>query len=99
MGCAYLVLGAAALIRSFTPVALILAVAMVIGAYFTGRTVPDFQVRSDQLLRVCGVGLLMIAAGVAADMAGGPHALGWASVVMAYCAGNRLRAAGVGPAA
>lgn len=73
MGCAYLVLGAAALVRSFTPVALILAVAMVIGAYFTGRTVPDFQVRSDQLLRVCGVGLLVVAAGAAGDISG------WAS--------------------
>ena len=99
MGFAYLALAAAAILRSFTPLALVLAVAMMIGAYFTGRTVPDFQIRSDQLLRVCGVGLFMIVAGTAADVAGGPHALGWASVVMAYCAGNRLRAAGIGPAA
>jgi hypothetical protein len=35
-------------------------------------------------------------AGVVADIAGGSHALGWASVVMAYCAGNRFRASGIG---
>ena len=37
----------------------------------------------------------MIIVGIAADVTGGSRALEWASVAMAYCGGNRLRAAGV----
>lgn len=96
MGLAYLLLAAIAVARSPTPMAVIVATGMMIGAFLTGRTVPDFQVRSDEILRVSRLGLIVIVAAVAMDMAGGSHALGWAYVVMSYCAGNRLRAAGFG---
>lgn len=53
----------------------------------------------NQIPRVLGIGISVPAAGLLADTAGGLQALEWAAVVMAYCAGDRLRAAAIGPAA
>jgi hypothetical protein len=98
LGAVYALLALIALARSGTIVMAALAIAMLLGAYITSRTIPDFQVRRDQILQVCGLGLVVIMGGTIVDMTGSPHALEWASVVMPYCAGNRLRAAGIGPA-
>jgi hypothetical protein len=96
LGVVYLLLAAIALARAPTPLAVMLALGMMLGAYLTARTIPDIHVGRGEILRVCGVGLVVMLAGVVADIAGGSHALGWASVVMAYCAGNRFRASGIG---
>jgi hypothetical protein len=97
LGVLYILLALVALARSETDATAAISIAMMLGAYLTSRTIPDIQVQRDQILRVCGI--VVLAAGMIADTIGGPHALGWASVVMAYCAGNRLRAAGIGPVA
>jgi FtsH-binding integral membrane protein len=99
LGISYVLLALIAVARSATVVTAAIALAMMLGAYLTGRTIPDIQVSQSEILRVCGMGLLVIAVGIVVDIVGGSHALEWASVVMAYCAGNRLRAAGIGPAA
>ena len=96
LAAAYLLLAAVAVARLRTPLVVVFAAAMTIGAYLTGRTVPDVYVRREAILQVCGVGLLIIIFGIAADVTGGSRALEWASIAMAYCAGNRLRAAGCG---
>jgi hypothetical protein len=99
MGALYGLLACVALARSATITGAAIAVSMVVGAYFTSRTIPDAYVRPKQIFRVCRVGLVLVAIGTAVDLTGQPRALAWALVVMAYCAGNRLRAAGIGPAA
>lgn len=96
MGAAYAFLAIVAVLRAPGAVVAATAIAMALGAYATGRTVPDFQIPSGRIVEACGLGLLVVAVGVAADLIGGSGALGWASVVMAYCAGNRLKAAGFG---
>jgi hypothetical protein len=78
--------------------AVAVSLGMMLGAYLTARTIPDIHVRPDEIVRVCGVGLVVLLAGAIVDITGGSHALEWASVVMAYCAGNRFRAAGIGSA-
>lgn len=98
LGLAYLLLATVALARSHDLVTMIIAAGLMLGGYLTGRTVPDAFVSRDAVLRICLVGLVVIAAGFVADVAGGSRALQWASIVMAYCAGNRLKAAGIGVA-
>lgn len=96
LGTAYLLLAAIAVIRSPGPVMALAAVGVMLGAYLTSRTIPDAFVSRDAVFRICAVGLVVIAIGIVADAAGGSRALGWAAIVMAYCAGNRLKAAGIG---
>jgi hypothetical protein len=96
MGIVYALLAAIAVARSETPLAVLFAAAIMIGSYLTGRTIPDFYVPQNAIFRVCGVGLMVMTAGFAVDLVGGSKAIGWALVVMAYCAGNRLKAAGLG---
>ncbi|MBX9730656.1 MAG: hypothetical protein K2X59_04950 [Sphingomonas sp.] len=97
LGCLYLLVGFVAVLRLENFVVAAVAVAIVIGSYFTARTIPDLQIRQDQILKVCRVGAVVLSIGAIVDLVGGPHALEWAAVVMAYCAGNRLRAAAIGP--
>lgn len=94
MALAYALLAAIAVAREQSLVSLILAVAMAVGAYSTGRVVMDVHIPATMILRACGIGAVVLVAGLAADLFGSSHALGWATVVMGYCAGNRLRAAG-----
>jgi hypothetical protein len=99
LGAAYALLACIALARAPGPVQALSAAAVMLGAYLTGRTVPDVRVTREAVPRILVVGLAVIALGIVADADGGPHALSWAAIVMAYCAGNRLRAAGIGQAA
>ncbi|PTS74652.1 hypothetical protein DBR17_16740 [Sphingomonas sp. HMWF008] len=92
----YGVLAGIALLRAPSLSAMAVAVAMLVGAYLTGRVVPDLRIAQSDVLRTCAVGLLVLVAGFAAETLGGHAALGWATVVMAYGAGNRLKAAGIG---
>jgi hypothetical protein len=69
-----------------------------VGAYLTSRTVPASFVSRDAALKLCAVAAIVIIIGIVADVMADRHALVWAAAVMGYCAGNRFRAAGVGPA-
>lgn len=97
LGVAYAVLALVAVARAPSLTAAVIAVGLLAFAYLTGPVLPDARIPSDQLLRVCGLGLVVLAAGVIVDVAGEPR-LRWAAAVMAYCAGNRLKAGGIGSA-
>lgn len=98
LGAAYLLLAVFAVGRAHMPLTAIIAAGMMLVAYVTGITIPDVLVRREAIPRVCGVGLVVISVGAAMDLWGGANQLTWVSVAMAYCAGNRLRAAGFGRA-
>ncbi|MBB4099413.1 hypothetical protein [Sphingomonas kyeonggiensis] len=95
MALAYGLLAAIAVAREPSLVSAFLAVGMAVGAYLTGRAVPDVHIPATMILRVCGIGAVVLVVGLATDLFGSSHALGWAMAVMGYCAGNRLKAAGV----
>jgi hypothetical protein len=99
LGVAYLLLAAIALARASMILTAAIATGMMLLAYVTGRTIPDVLVPREAILRACGIGLIVLLIGALMDLWGGANELGWVSVAMAYCAGNRLRAAGLGPLA
>ena len=65
-----------------------------IGAFLTSRQVPEFHLPWSQIWRVGAVGMVVLAIGLHAVAVGGESALNWAAVVLAYCAGNRVKASG-----
>lgn len=99
MAAAYAALAAIALVRDPLPLRIILCAGVAAAAYLTGRSLPDIMIPREAIPRAIGIGLIVALVGAAVEMAGDPHALGWVSIAMACCAGNRLRAAGIGPAA
>ena len=98
LGTAYALLAFIALGKAPSLVTLLAAASAMLMSYLTARTISDAFVSPDALAGVCAIGLLIICVGAVADAIGSPQALEWAAIVMAYCAGNRLKAAGIGPA-
>ena len=98
LGAAYVSVALVALAKSPGLVTLLVAAGAMLVSYLTARTIPDAFVSPDAALGICAVGLAIICIGAVADAIGGPRILEWIAIVMAYCAGNRLRAAGIGPA-
>ena len=96
MGLAYSFVLLFALLKSTSLPSTLIAFALLMASYATGVVVPDVTVPRESWLRVCGIGILVLTGGVVAVLAGGPDALGWTVAVMAVCAGNRLRAGGLG---
>jgi len=99
MAAAYAALAAIALVRDPLPLRIILCAGVAAAAYLTGRSLPDIMIPREAIPRAIGIGLIVALVGAAVEMGGDPHALGWVSIAMACCAGNRLKAAGIGPAA
>ena len=97
LGFAYAALAAWALVRKDSPYALLLSLAVLVVAWLSSQTIEEFDVMPERLWWVAGAGLIVLAAGAAALLAGSPRALDWVSVVMAYCSGNRLKAGGLIP--
>ena len=98
LGIAYLFLAAIAVVRAPSLGTLLVSGGAMLVSYLTARTIPDALVSQDAALGICAVGLVIICVGALADAVGGHRASEWVAIVMAYCAGNRLRAAGIGPA-
>jgi hypothetical protein len=98
LAAAYAVLAAIALARAASIATLLVSAAVMLGAYGTARTVPDVRVSSGTAWGIAAVPLVLLGIGVVAAALGGAAARTWVVIVMAYCAGNRLRAAGIGPA-
>jgi hypothetical protein len=97
MGLGYCVVLVGAIAKAPEAGSVAIAAALLALSYVTGEVVPDAYVSPDHLLRVCGVGLAVLPVGVFAVLSGGRDTLGWATAVMAFCAGNRFKAAGLGP--
>lgn len=76
----------------------LIAFALLFASYATGIVVPDATVPRGSWVRVCGIGILVLTGGAVAVLAGGSDALVWAVPVMAFCAGNRFKAGGLGVA-
>ena len=98
LGAVYALLAVIALGKAPSLITLLAAASVMLLSYLTARTIPDAFVSSDAVAGVCAIGLLIICVGAVADAIGSPQALEWAAIVMSYCSGNRLRAAGIGPA-
>jgi len=98
MGLGYSVVLIVALARSASLQSMLIAVVLLVASYATGIVIPDVSVPRDSWVRVCGVGILVLIGGAVAVLLGGHDALGWAVAVMALCAGNRLKASGLGMA-
>lgn len=98
LGTAYAILAGVAMVRAPNPMVLLVAAGAVLLSYMTARTIPDAFVSLDAVFGTSAVAVAFIGIGAVADAMGSPHALEWVAIVMAYCAGNRLRAAGIGPA-
>lgn len=98
-GLTYAALALIAIARSPGLATSLTAIALACLAYLSSRTVPDRLVTLEDAVKLSPVALAVLACGVVADSLVSLHALGWAAIVMSYCAGNRLRAAGVGPTA
>jgi len=94
LGLAYATLALVAILRLGNLVVPIVSTAMAIGAFLTARRVADVSLPWPEIWRVGGVGVIVLAIGAYAVALGGEHALNWAAVVLAYCAGNRIRASG-----
>lgn len=98
LGGAYVLVASVALLRSQSLALAAVAVGLLLGAYLTSRTAPERLVPGDMALKLCAAPLIIITLGIVADATGDRHGMGWAAVVMGYCAGNRFRAGGLGPA-
>jgi hypothetical protein len=96
-GLTYAALALIAIARSPGLATSLSAIALGCLAYLSSRTVPDRLVTLEEAVRLSPIALAVIGFGVAADSLAGFHAVGRAAVVMSYCAGNRMRAAGLGP--
>ena len=96
LGLAYSSVLMLALVRSRSVGSTLMAFALIVASYAKGIVVPDVAVTGASWTRVCGVGFLVLLAGVVAVVFGGSDALGWAVAVMAICAGNRFKAGGLG---
>lgn len=98
LGATYALLAAVALARTASIATLLVSAAVMLGAYCTARTVPDARVSSGAAWGFAAVPLVLLGIGIVGEAVGGMAASTWVAIVMAYCAGNRLRAAGIGPA-
>ncbi|MEN3749160.1 hypothetical protein TPR58_18445 [Sphingomonas sp. HF-S3] len=96
-GLAYTALALIAIGKSPGFATTLSAIVLACLAYMSSRTVPDRLVTLEEAVKLSPVALAVIAFGVVADSLTSLHAVGWAATVMSYCAGNRMRAAGVGP--
>ena len=94
LGLAYAAIALVALLRLGNPAETIVSMAMAIGAFLTGRRIPEFHLPWPEIWRVGGVGAVVLAIGLYAVTLGGERALDWAAIVLAYCAGNRIKASG-----
>ena len=94
LGLAYATIALVALLRLGNLPVSIVSLAMAIGAFLTARRVADFHLPWPQIWRVGAVGMVVLAIGLYAVTLGGEGALNWAAVVLAYCAGNRIKASG-----
>ncbi|KQO12084.1 hypothetical protein ASF09_19285 [Sphingomonas sp. Leaf242] len=97
LGTAYLFLAAVALAKATSLVTLLVAAGAMLVSYLTARRIPDAFVSPNAVFGICAIGLAIICIGMVADAVGGTQAQEWVAIVMAYCAGNRFRAAGIGP--
>lgn len=97
-GLSYGVLTLAALARSPSFVTVVVAAAMMLLSYLSGRTVPDALVPPSGVFGVSAIALALFLAGVVAMIVAGERVASTVAIVMAYCAGNCIRAAGLGPA-
>lgn len=98
LGTGYACLVAIALVKAPSLTTLLVSAGAMLVSYKSARTVPDAFISPDAVLGICAIGLVIMCIGMVADALGGAQAREWAAIVMAYCAGNRLRAAGIGPA-
>lgn len=77
------------------PDAVYLVVCLIIGVGFNAvaKPLPAVDISSDQIWRVIGVGALVALVGLIALIKGHQN---WVGIAMSACAGNRLKAGGVG---
>lgn len=93
LACAYAATACVAVLRSWDLWTTAAAGAMAVFAFVTGRAVPDFTLHARHAWRAVGIGGVVLVLGVASVASGSERWLSWASIVMAYCAGNRFKAA------
>ena len=98
LAMAYALVALAAMARLQEPMPLVFGATGFGISYFSAKTQPDIVLPLRMMPVVAVVGLGVLALGIAADVLGSAHHLIWAAIVMACGAGNRLRAAGIGPA-
>ena len=92
LGLAYATIALVALLRLGRSIDVVFSLAAATGAFLTSRQVPDLYLPWREMWRVGTVGVILLAIGICAVVVGSEGGLGWAAVVLAYCAGNRFKA-------
>lgn len=96
LGNACAALAGVAMVRLGDGWVAIMGVGLAMVAYHTSRVVPDARLALGAAGKAASIGVVIILAGLIADLQGGDVALTWPGIVLAYCAGNRWKAAGLG---
>jgi hypothetical protein len=86
----------AAVVRGTALTTAVAALVLAVLAYITGQRMPDRHIPIKLLGRVCGPGMLVLAAGIAGLIIGTPSSMTFSLIIMGYCSGSRIKAAGIG---
>jgi hypothetical protein len=94
LALAFAVTASLGMLRLGDPEATLLGSLGAVAAYVTGRALPPAELPRAEAWKFCVVSAVLIGIGLWADTSGGKDALTWSSIALAFCAGNRLKAAG-----
>ncbi len=93
MALTFLVIALFALLQAPDMVSLLICLGVGFGLNAISKTLPAVEFPSEQIWRVIGVGAVVALFGLIALMKGHQN---WVGIAMSACAGNRLKAGGVG---